>query len=97
MTKLRLPRVDKTMIVAVGQITVNGRVIPIEVRFSPRMQIFWQTSAIQNEDGSELAADKVSKQTTTIYPSHTAPASYNQVTLQTLMDAVTTISDALRN
>lgn len=78
-----LPKLDKTMGIAMGEITVMGIKIKFEVIPTPRFMRFWQTNSLRIQGAAVN------------FPEETAEASYDQAQMQRLLDFAAALSRGL--
>lgn len=94
---LRLPKLDKTMpIVGFRLRDAAGKMVEHEAIATPQMQRFWQSAVIKSDTGSDDAANKVSQLSNIVYAATTLSTPPTQGELQTMANALATISEKLR-
>lgn len=76
-----LPKLDKTMPIVTGSVTINGKPVQFNCISTPQFQRFWQTQAVRLDSAAGGAS----------FPAETAEATYNQAQMQRVIDALASL------
>jgi hypothetical protein len=82
---LFLPKLDKTMPLVTGKITINGKPVEFEAIATPQFQRFWQTQSVKIDSAAAGGS----------FVTETAALTYDPAQMQRVIDALAALYQGL--